>query len=195
MRLFNLAFIASVLLFSVLSNALYSQNQDLRTSVADLTQDFSALDRQVRSIQFELELLKENQNSEPTDKAIRLLNAKILKVENELKDLRIEMAQRDRALAEQLLSKVTARLDEYFKSLNQSMGASQMAESVSQPLEFSDDYPKTGLSYEVQPGDTLSQIALKFGSTVRFIQDANQIKDPARDLRVGDTIFIPLKEN
>jgi LysM repeat protein len=195
MRLFNLAFIASVLLFSVLSNALYSQNQDLRTSVADLTQDFSALDRQVRSIQFELELLKENQNSEPTDKAIRLLNAKILKVENELKNLRIEMAQRDRALGEQLLSKVTARLDEYFKSLNQSMGASQMAESVSQPLEFSDDYPKTGLSYEVQPGDTLSQIALKFGSTVRFIQDANQIKDPARDLRVGDTIFIPLKEN
>jgi LysM repeat protein len=195
MRLFNLAFIASVLLFSVLSNALYSQNQDLRTSVADLTQDFSALDRQVRSIQFEFELLKENQNSEPTDKAIRLLNAKILKVENELKNLRIEMAQRDRALGEQLLSKVTARLDEYFKSLNQSMGASQMAESVSQPLEFSDDYPKTGLSYEVQPGDTLSQIALKFGSTVRFIQDANQIKDPARDLRVGDTIFIPLKEN
>lgn len=195
MRLFNLAFIASVLLFSVLSNALYSQNQDLRTSVADLTQDFSALDRQVRSIQFEFELLKENQNSEPTDKAIRLLNAKILKVENELKNLRIEMAQRDRALGEQLLSKVTARLDEYFKSLNQSMGASQMAESASQPLEFSDDYPKTGLSYEVQPGDTLSQIALKFGSTVRFIQDANQIKDPARDLRIGDTIFIPLKEN
>lgn len=195
MRLFNLAFIASVLLFSVLSNALYSQNQDLRTSVADLTQDFSALDRQVRSILFELELLKENQNSEPTDKAIRLLNAKILKVENELKNLRIEMAQRDRALGEQLLSKVTARLDEYFKSLNQSMGASQMAESASQSLEFSDDYPKTGLSYEVQPGDTLSQIALKFGSTVRFIQDANQIKDPARDLRVGDTIFIPLKEN
>ena len=70
-----------------------------------------------------------------------------------------------------------------------------MAESASQPLEFSDDYPKTGLSYEVQPGDTLSQIALKFGSTVRFIQDANQIKDPARDLRIGDTIFIPLKEN
>ena len=195
MRLFNLAFIASVLLFSVLSNALYSQNQDIRTSVADLTQDFSALERQVRSIQFELELLKENQNSEPTDKAIRLLNAKILKVENELKNLRMEMAQRDRALGEQLLSKVTARLDEYFKSLNQSMGASQMAESASQPLEFSDDYPKTGLSYEVQPGDTLSQIALKFGSTVRFIQDANQIKDPARDLRVGDTIFIPLKEN
>ena len=195
MRLFNLAFIASVLLFSVLSNALYSQNQDLRTSVADLTQDFSALDRQVRSIQFEFELLKENQNSEPTDKAIRLLNTKILKVENELKNLRIEMAQRDRALGEQLLSKVTARLDEYFKSLNQSMGASQMAKSASQPLEFSDDYPKTGLSYEVQPGDTLSQIALKFGSTVRFIQDANQIKDPARDLRIGDTIFIPLKEN
>lgn len=195
MRLFNLAFIASVLLFSVLSNALYCQNQDLRTSVADLTQDFSALDRQVRSIQFELELLKENQNSEPTDKAIRLLNAKILKVENELKNLRMEMAQRDRALGEQLLSKVTARLDEYFKSLNQSMGASQMVESASQSLEFSDNYPKTGLSYEVQSGDTLSQIALKFGSTVRFIQDANQIQNPARDLRVGDTIFIPLKEN
>ena len=59
---------------------------------------------------------------------------------------------------------------------------------------FSDNYPKSGVSYEVQSGDTLSQIAVQFGSSVEYIQNANQINDPARDLLVGDIIFIPLTE-
>ncbi len=66
--------------------------------------------------------------------------------------------------------------------------------SLVQNQVFSDNYPKSGLSYEVQSGDTLSQIAVQFGSSVEYIQNANQINDPARDLLVGDIIFIPLTE-
>ena len=59
---------------------------------------------------------------------------------------------------------------------------------------FPNNYPKSGVSYEVQPGDTLSEIAVRFGSRVEHIQNANQINDPSKDLRVGDIIFIPLTE-
>ena len=111
-----------------------------------------------------------------------------------MKAIRIEMAQRDKALGEQIMSKVTEALNDYVQSLSRASSSVPASKRAVQ-AEFSDDYPKTGLSYEVQSGDTLSQIALKFGSSVQYIQNANQIKNPTRDLRVGDTIFIPLREN
>jgi len=45
-------------------------------------------------------------------------------------------------------------------------------------------------TYEIQSGDTLFNIARRFGVTVEAIVAANQISNPDR-LRVGDTIIIP----
>lgn len=59
---------------------------------------------------------------------------------------------------------------------------------------FSDDFPQTGFAYTVEPGDTLSGIAQRFGARVRDIQNANRIANPARDLKAGQTIFIPVEE-
>lgn len=194
MRFFNLATTAFFLSFSLIVNVLHSQDKELRTSVADLSQDVRALSQQLRSIQFELDLLKEKQVANASDPSIELLSKKIKQIEQAVNTVRIEMAQRDKALGDAILEKVSDVLNEYVHSLNHSASAPSILDSSAQS-QFSDNYPKTGLSYEVQSGDTLSQIALKFGSTVQYIQDANQIKDPTRDLRVGDTIFIPLKEN
>jgi len=58
-------------------------------------------------------------------------------------------------------------------------------------VEFSEDYPENGVLYTVKRGDTLSGIARRLDSTVKDIQNANKIVDPARDLRVGDVIFVP----
>ena len=75
------------------------------------------------------------------------------------------------------------------------MGYANYSENQLDPKEvFPHNYPSSGVSYEVQPGDTLSHIAVKFGSSVESIQNANKINDPARDVRVGDIIFIPLTE-
>jgi LysM repeat protein len=65
---------------------------------------------------------------------------------------------------------------------------------MAQPVYFSEDYPKTGKPYVVRSGDTLSGIARKHNSTVKYIQNANKIANPAKDLRVGETIFIPISQ-
>jgi LysM repeat protein len=55
---------------------------------------------------------------------------------------------------------------------------------------FNDSYPKEGVSYTVQKGDTLSSIAHKTGARMEDIINANKITDPTR-LQVGQTLFIP----
>jgi LysM domain len=44
--------------------------------------------------------------------------------------------------------------------------------------------------YAVQPGDTLSQIAVQFGVTTTALQQANNITDP-NSIQVGQTLIIP----
>jgi LysM repeat protein len=55
---------------------------------------------------------------------------------------------------------------------------------------FSEDFPKQGVNYTVQSGDTLSGIAQKHGARTQDIINANKITDPTR-IRVGQTLFIP----
>jgi methionyl-tRNA formyltransferase len=55
---------------------------------------------------------------------------------------------------------------------------------------FSDDFPKEGINYTVQAGDTLSGIAKKTGAKLSDIRNANKIVDDTR-IRVGQTLFIP----
>ena len=61
--------------------------------------------------------------------------------------------------------------------------------AVSTPT-FTEDYPKEGVSYTVQRGNTLSSIAHKTNAKTQDIINANKITDPTR-LQVGQTLFIP----
>ena len=47
-----------------------------------------------------------------------------------------------------------------------------------------------GQTYQVKSGDTLSAIAARFGTTVKAIQDLNNIKDPSL-IRTGQVLKIP----
>lgn len=55
---------------------------------------------------------------------------------------------------------------------------------------FSEDFPKEGVDYTVQTGDSLAVIAKKTGAKVQDIINANKISDPSK-IQVGQKLFIP----
>lgn len=197
----QLVFPLSLLLCFVLSSIcvngnLSAQNQEVRAAVADLSQDIALMDRQIRGLKLEIEILSDNQAETTKGSSVRALELKLNQMSNDLNALKTEVAAQEKRIKQAVLKEVAVQMDTYVANINSQLGYTENPPKKSEVREvFSNSYPKSGLSYEVQSGDTLSQIAIQFGSRVQYIQDANQINDPARDLRVGDIIFIPLTED
>ena len=191
----------SLLLCFIFSNAFVSgnlsaQNQEARALVADLSQDIALMDRQVRGLKLDIEILKENQAETNKESSIRALEIKLNQMSNDLNALKTAISAQEKRIKQAVLDEVAKQMNVYVSNINSQLGLKNNSEKKSEVKEvFTDNYPKSGVSYEVQSGDTLSQIAVQFGSKVEYIQNANQINDPARDLRVGDIIFIPLTED
>lgn len=191
----------SLLLCFIFSSAFVSgnlsaQNKEARALVADLSQDIALMDRQVRGLKLDIEILKENQAETNKQSSIRALEIKLNQMSNDLNALKIAISAQEKRIKQAVLDEVAKQMNVYVSNINSQLGLKNNSEKKSEVKEvFTDNYPKSGVSYEVQSGDTLSQIAVQFGSKVEYIQNANQINDPARDLRVGDIIFIPLTED
>ena len=191
----------SLLLGFILSSAFVSgnlsaQNQEARALVADLSQDIALMDRQVRGLKLDIEILKENQAETNKQSSIRALEIKLNQMSNDLNALKMGISAQEKRIKQAVLDEVAKQMNVYVSNINSQLGLENNSVKKSEVKEvFTDNYPKSGVSYEVQSGDTLSQIAVQFGSKVEYIQNANQINDPARDLRVGDIIFIPLTED
>ena len=191
----------SLLLCFIFSSAFVSgnlsaQNKEARALVADLSQDIALMDRQVRGLKLDIEILKENQAETNKQSSIRALEIKLNEMSNDLNALKIAISAQEKRIKQAVLDEVAKQMNVYVSNINSQLGLKNNSEKKSEVKEvFTDNYPKSGVSYEVQSGDTLSQIAVQFGSKVEYIQNANQINDPARDLRVGDIIFIPLTED
>lgn len=191
----------SLLLCFIFSSAFVSgnlsaQNQEARALVADLSQDIALMDRQVRGLKLDIEILKENQAETNKQSSIRALEIKLNQMSNDLNALKMGISAQEKRIKQAVLDEVAKQMNVYVSNINSQLGLKNNSVKKSEVKEvFTDNYPKSGVSYEVQSGDTLSQIAVQFGSKVEYIQNANQINDPARDLRVGDIIFIPLTED
>ena len=178
-----------------MSGNLSAQNQEARAMVADLSQDIALMDRQIRGLKLDVEILKDNQAETCNQSSVRALEMKLNQLSNDLNALKIAVSAQEKRIKQAVLDAVAKQMDVYVSNINSQLGfADNSAKKHDVKEVFSDDYPKSGVSYEVQPGDTLSHIAVQFGSRVDYIQNANQINDPARDLRVGDIIFIPLTD-
>jgi formylglycine-generating enzyme required for sulfatase activity/serine/threonine protein kinase len=73
-----------------------------------------------------------------------------------------------------------------------SLRSVQSESAVPVAATFSDDFPKMGVSYTVQRGDSLSRIAHRFNASVDDIRNANRISDETK-IKVGQVLFIPQK--
>jgi chromosome segregation ATPase len=163
----------------------YQQVEQLRAQVGRLQLDMEALQRENDSLRKALEIQGKQQSA-----LVSQCNQITAQVNSQLGML----PQREAALKKEIYAEVTRQMEDLAKQtqtgFDQLTKARAYGQSQTQTTTFDQDYPQTGVPYVVQPGDSLSSIARKLNSTVRDIQNANQISDP-RNLKAGDTIFVP----
>lgn len=184
-----------------LSSPLLAQSDNLRVTVANLNQDMSLLAQQVKTIRLEMEeLRRENARlrAQVAAGANRENQTQINDLSTAVEALRREYRAADEAQKQQIIAEVNRQMRALAKETQAAINSVATAVSgqpqVELPVHFSSDYPKTGITYTVRSGDTLSKIARDHASTVKHIQNANKIVNPSRDLRVGETIFIPIAQ-
>jgi LysM repeat protein len=179
-----------------------AQSDNLRVSVANLSQDVNILAQQLKTLNLEIaEMRRENAQLRAQVVATssnQTAQSQINNLSTAIDVLRREYRQADEAQKVQIITEVSRQIDALGKetqtALNTVAQAVGSAPNVATPVHFSEDYPKTGITYTVRGGDTLSGIARQHGSSVKDIQNANKIANPAKDLRVGETIFIPISQ-
>ncbi|MBC9866934.1 MAG: LysM peptidoglycan-binding domain-containing protein [Opitutae bacterium] len=176
------------------------QRLPVRSQTAGLSQDVAMLKQQLGEIRLELERLFRASNSlqirlkalEEKNSGSGFISEKFFN--QELVSLRSEVNRLNKANKEQIISQVSAQIralaSETEKSI-QSLAGVGGAPATLKVVEFSDNYPKSGIYYKVQTGDTISKIAKESGSKVSYIINANKIPNPDR-LMVGKELFIPV---
>lgn len=184
------------------SSPLAAQSDNLRVTVANLSQDVNLMAQHVKTLRLEIEeMRRENARLRAllrTAGANRDTDARISNLSTAIETLRREYRAADEAQKQQIIAEVTRQVEalarETEKAINVVVEAVGPQLEVSTPVHFSEDYPESGITYTVRSGDTLSKIAREHGSTIKYIQNANKIVNPARDLQVGQTIFIPITQ-
>lgn len=174
----------------------------LRVTVANLSQDVDLLEQSLKTMRLEIEeLRRENARIRAQVAAASskgATSAQITNLSAAIETLRREYGLADTQQEQQILAELNRQISvlaiETQSAINSIAKAAYIPPQVPTPVYFSDDFPKTGKTYVVRSGDTLSKIARDHGSTIKNIQNANKIVNPSKDLQVGETIFIPISQ-
>ncbi|MEC8332758.1 MAG: LysM peptidoglycan-binding domain-containing protein [Verrucomicrobiota bacterium] len=183
------------------SGLLTAQTDYLRVTVANLSQDLSLLSQQVKTLRLEMEELRRENARLRVEVAAAALEAQeqVSNLSISINSLRSDYVNADETQKEQIITEINRQVNALAKQTQSAIDAvarvvQSRPKNPTDEKSFSDDFPKTGKPYLVRSGDTLSNIALEHKSTIKWIQNANKIVDPSRDLKVGETIFIPIKQ-
>lgn len=192
----------SLFLLVFLPFSTYAQSStDLRRQVANLTQDVNALRGLLGTLRIEVETLQ-RENAQLTAAVKRAAASSAAEsdtlriVDARLAAMKAELLREDANTRKEVIASVKKQMDSLASQVQDSLrsiasSGSGSSGSTAAPVSFSEDYPKDGIMYDVQSGDTISGIAAKNNSRVSWIRNANKIVDASRDLRAGATIFVP----
>jgi LysM repeat protein len=163
--------------------------------VANLREDVRGLVQRVNELTLRLEQL-ERENAELRQRdnvsakslaTVTQLNAAVADLNQNIRTAvatsKTETLQHVAEQMEKLARQTNAALDSLAK------GAASRPVAAA-PAAVPADYPKEGVRYTVQKGDTLAEIARRLGAKQQDIINANQISDPSR-IVVGQSLFIP----
>lgn len=158
-----------------------------------MRQDMHLLSREVKSLQLEIEALRREIGQIRASSAASDFKKDIQERVNTLSSAIETLERKYQAADEARNHQIMAWIRENRVGLNKDRTKTvETGTDSGTTVHFPDDYPKTGLTYTVRAGDTLTAIARRYGSAVKHIQHANKIANPSSDLRVGETIFIPI---
>jgi len=189
MQSFSLRF-GSLLAVLVATSWGQNINDNLRVEVANLRQDVLLLSQRVGELSMTVEQL--NRDNSALQSKTNQSYVTIEQLNKAVADINRTMQS---ALSEQkreTLSQVAGQIERLGKQTNAALDAlakNQATRPVVQ-TNFSEDFPKEGVNYTVQPGDSLAVIAKKNNARQQDIINANKISDPSK-LRAGQTLFIP----
>ncbi len=169
---------------------------DLREDVRGLSQRVGELSLRVEQLEHENAQLKAKAASGPGsgdfvtsvqfNAAVADLNAAI---KSSVSSSRAEILQQVAVQMENLAKQTNTALDSIAKP-----GAAAQARPAAQvpgaKAAFSEAYPKEGVSYTVQKGDSIGLIAKRTGAKAQDIIDANKLVDPSR-IQAGQVLFVP----
>ncbi len=176
---------------------------DVREDVRLLSQNLGALSLRVEQLERENAALRQKEAQGTQSYAtVDQLNQAVADLNQTIKAAvatsRSDILQRVATQMENLANQMNAALESvnrgtratHIGTTRSAAAATPTATAAPAPAAFSDNYPKEGISYTVQRGDTLSKIAAKTGSKAEDIINANKLSDPSR-IRVGQVLFIP----
>lgn len=175
-----------------LASAALAQGTPTAFEVANLREDVRGLLQRVGELTLRVEQLERENN----DLRLRASNATAsYATVSQLNDAVAEMNRAVRAAVatsqRDTLQTVASQMEKLAQQTNAALDSLAKAQATRPVVQtFSESYPKEGISYTVQKGDTLATIAKKTGAKTSDIVNANRLADPDR-LNVGQVLFIP----
>jgi LysM repeat protein len=190
MRFMRSSFLRTFGLLALTTSAMWAQSNDPRQELFNLREDVRLLTQRVGELSLTVEQLNRDNTS---------LQAKTNQSFVTLEQLNKSIADVNRsmqsALAEQkreTLSQVGGQIERLAKQTQAAIDAVARNQATRPAVQtkFDEEFPKEGINYTVQLGDTLAVIARKNNAKLQDIINANKISDPTK-IRVGQTLFIP----
>ncbi len=152
---------------------------NLREDVRVLTQRLGELSLRLEQVEREnLELRGQARAGEKSYATLAQLNEAVADLNRQMSAAKADTLQIVAGQMEKLARQTNAALESVAKN------------GAPRPGVFTEDYPKEGISYTVQKGDSLAAIAKKTGARQQDIINANKLSDPSR-ITAGQTLFIP----
>lgn len=180
---------------------IWAQPDTMAVRVANLEQDVRLLQQAIGPLRLELEAMRrenselraqvQNELGQSRRDLVTLgqLNQRLAALSKEVEGA---LASNQKATIDQVSKQIEDLAEQTRKAIKTLVDVAAPPPTDTAPVTFNDNFPKTGISYTVQPGDSLGKIAREQNSTIDWIRNANRI---AGDLIYpNQQLFIPQKD-
>jgi len=179
---------------SILLVAVFSLSATAQVELANLREDVRGLNQRLGELSLRMEQVeRENEDLRRKQGAADKGYATIAQLNDAVADLNRVIRSAVAGSKNETLQQVASQMERLGKQTNAALDSLAKAQATRPTVNtsFSEDFPKEGVSYTVQKGDTLAVIARKTGAKQQDIINANKITDPSR-IMLGQTLFIPV---